>query len=968
MKKKNNIRGFLVKIVAPAILSIVLFIGVFYFFFIPEFEKSIIERKRETIKELTNSAWSILEKCNQEISDSIEDSASAKKKASLLIGSLRYGEENKDYFWITDTIPVMINHPYKPELNGENLVDFSDSEGKKIFVEFVKLVKNSDQGYLDYTWQWKDDSTRIVPKVSYVKIFHPWGWIVGTGIYVEDVKEEISKIEKSLIVLSAIISGLIILLLVFTLFQSLRIEEKRFLAEEELKKSNQKYRNLVEAVTEGTMMILGKRIVYTNKALQELLGFSEAEIQKNWFGYILPDEIHDSEIFIAKIIELRRKEDKASFFLRKKDGELIKVAVSCSVTIIGNEQGYIIIVSDLSKGDFFREELVRSREQFEDLAGIINLGVFRSTLGRKSHLIEVNEAICNMLEYSKEDLTKLNIYELFSNRDERKSFNKNLTENKQVKDCIVRLNKSDGSPLFVSIACIIIEGENEAQSFCYGIIEDISLRKKQNEERDKLIVELQASLLYMSQPVRNLVSDFLTVDLYTSIVDTARKMTRRKTEFAMVTDNNNQIIGIVTDSDIRERVIAADNMISLESNIVSIMTSPVFSVPDSALLFETVLLMDEKKVRYVGVRNPDGNISGIVGSEEILRVNRYSSSYLIQQINISETVEELENIHFRLPYLIKSLIDSGANAKNITRTITAISDSIVTKIIDFAIQKIGEPPVKFAFIALGSEGREEQTLVTDQDNAIIYEDCSENHNEVSNYFLDLGKVISESMHRCGYEKCAGGIMAMNSKWNKPLSEWKSSFSEWMIRTEPNTIQEISLFFDYRKIYGDSHLVDELRSFVNDYVKGNDILFYNLSDSIIAIKPPLNMLGNIVYDVKSGDQNGFDIKKVLLIIVGFARIYATKYNIVQSNTIERLRLLNESDKIEKVLYNEIVHAYNYLMIIRFAHQAKMLNKGLKPDNIIPIDQITSIEESLLKKIFSRISAFQNKLGMDFKKRA
>ena len=168
-----------------------------------------MERKKEMIIELTNSAWSILNEMDREVLDSLMTLQEAQDEAIRVINNLKYGSEFKDYFWITDMHPKMIIHPYRPDLKGKDLREHSDPEGKKLFVECVNTVKKSGEGFVDYMWQYKEDSTLIVQKLSYVKGFENWGWVIGTGIYIEDVKEQISDLIKRLILISVIISVLI---------------------------------------------------------------------------------------------------------------------------------------------------------------------------------------------------------------------------------------------------------------------------------------------------------------------------------------------------------------------------------------------------------------------------------------------------------------------------------------------------------------------------------------------------------------------------------------------------------------------------------------------------------------------------------------------------------------------------------------------------------------------------------------
>src|SRR4030043_64825 len=244
----------ILKIDLPALIAVALFAGLIFLYLLPGFEKTMMERKRNLIHEMTSSAYSLLDYYHSMESRGLMETDTAKVQAMTAISSIRYGDSLKDYFWITDRHPKMIIHPYRPDLNGEDLTDFRDSRGKTIFVEFVRAVAPTGESYVEYMWQWNDDSTRIVPKISYVKLFEPWGWIIGTGIYIEDVRTEIRRMELRALVISAIIGMVIILLLSAIARQTHKIEQKRKTAEEELNKSKELYRTLAEAASGGVVM------------------------------------------------------------------------------------------------------------------------------------------------------------------------------------------------------------------------------------------------------------------------------------------------------------------------------------------------------------------------------------------------------------------------------------------------------------------------------------------------------------------------------------------------------------------------------------------------------------------------------------------------------------------------------------------------------------------------------------------
>jgi len=175
----RNWSSFALRIVLPAVLAIVLFIIVIFLILIPSAENQLLEGKKATAQELTRAAVSILDEYYAEEASGSMTREQAQEEAAARIENLRYGDEGKDYFWITDTYPTMIMHPYVPELNGQDLTNYEDENGKKIFVEFVNAVEDDGSGWVEYYWQWQDDPTQIVPKISYVQLFEPWQCPVG---------------------------------------------------------------------------------------------------------------------------------------------------------------------------------------------------------------------------------------------------------------------------------------------------------------------------------------------------------------------------------------------------------------------------------------------------------------------------------------------------------------------------------------------------------------------------------------------------------------------------------------------------------------------------------------------------------------------------------------------------------------------------------------------------------------------
>jgi signal transduction histidine kinase len=236
------------------------------------------------IRELTESSWSILAAHAQEERDGLLTRQKAQASAIENLRRLRYGPELKDYFWINDMHPRIVMHPYRPDLEGKDISGFTDPNGKRLFLEFVKVVKANSAGYVDYEWQWKDDPGRIVPKISYVKGFEPWGWIVGTGIYVEDVRAEIAAITRKLTLICLGILSVIVALSVYIVRRSVIVEQEKKQAEEEARLRQEQLFRAAKMVSLGTL-VSGVAHEINNPVTSALL--NTQTLRKVWDG-VLP--------------------------------------------------------------------------------------------------------------------------------------------------------------------------------------------------------------------------------------------------------------------------------------------------------------------------------------------------------------------------------------------------------------------------------------------------------------------------------------------------------------------------------------------------------------------------------------------------------------------------------------------------------------------------------------------------------
>ncbi len=342
---------------------------------------------------------------------------------------------------------------------------------------------------------------------------------------------------------------------------------------------------------------------------------------------------------------------------------------------------------------------------------------------------------------------------------------------------------------------------------------------------------------------------------------------------------------------------------------------------------------------------------------------------LIREIAEAKSLEEVIGKHGQLPGLIHNMIRGGAKMQNVTWLITTFSDAVLKRLISFAIEDLGPPPVNFAFVILGSEGRKEQTLKTDQDNAIIFEDITEESgisaDAANGYFSALGEKVCTWLDQAGYDFCTGDIMAKNPKWRQPLSRWQEYFSEWIYAAEPEDLLHSSIFFDFRFVYGDQKIVDSLGRFLSESLAGWTGFIRHMTENAVFFKPPISFFGNFVVKSKGKHRNCLDIKSAMTPIVDFARIYALKHSIRETNTQERLYQIYLKKIISREEYNEIEQAYSFMMQVRFVRQITAItDEKVKPDNYINPKDLSSLEHKMLKEAFKRIDKMQTKLSFEF----
>ena len=448
-----------------------------------------------------------------------------------------------------------------------------------------------------------------------------------------------------------------------------------------------------------------------------------------------------------------------------------------------------------------------------------------------------------------------------------------------------------------------------------------------------------------------------------SIAECAKKMAEEQVSCLFVGDSSSSIQGFVTDLILRDQVLATGR--SPQAPVSEIFSRDLISISQEATLVEALILMFQTKARYLLVNGEHG-YEGWISRTKILTEQSQGPFLFIQSVKEARHISELQDKWTRMPELIDLLLNRGMKAHLINQIITTVADTIVQRVIERVLIEIGPAPAKFVFIVLGSEGRGELTLKTDQDNAIIYEDkANEHREEVRAYFLEFATRVSTALDQIGIDFCDGELMAMNPKWTHSLSHWKKNYDQWTSDASQETAMNYSTFFDCRAIYGENQLLEALKEHMATLLeRASEKFFVNLGHNALQYEPPLTFFRKIKTEEVDGEQQ-LNLKKTMRPIVDLARVYALKHKLTEPSTVKRLELLGEKGVFSEKEVKELTHAFEYLMSLRLENQANLiLKEKKKPKNFLQIKNLTKVQQVALVEIFKVIEEFQARIRISF----
>jgi len=477
-----------------------------------------------------------------------------------------------------------------------------------------------------------------------------------------------------------------------------------------------------------------------------------------------------------------------------------------------------------------------------------------------------------------------------------------------------------------------------------------------NELRHHKVSSRSGEDLYLfSVKVGDLIKTMRKVSSACSIQEAAASMVEFRVGCLLVHDpaDEENIVGIITDTDLRSKVVAAG--LDYKLPVKRIMTGPVHTVLSQSLCFDVLLKMMATSIHHLAVERR-GRVIGVITSHDIMLLQGHSPYYLFKEIRGQQKIIGLYALAQKIPEVIRSLIKEGAKAGNITQMIAILNDHILERMLSLLEEEMGPPPVSYCWLLMGSEGRREQTFKTDQDNAIVYADPvnDEEKSSAEKYFKEFAAKAIDHLVNCGYPLCPGEIMATNPKWCQPLSVWKGYFSRWIDSPDPEELLNATIFFDFRSGLCDSGLALDLRRHLNEKTREKDMFLFHLARQCMSTRVPLSFFKNFIVNRDGEHKHHLNIKRQgLTPFVNFARVLALKHGISETNTLARLKALLADGCISQEIWKLANDAYELQMQQRLIHQLRQMEEGTMPDNHINPEQLSDLERKMLKEAFTVI---------------
>lgn len=443
----------------------------------------------------------------------------------------------------------------------------------------------------------------------------------------------------------------------------------------------------------------------------------------------------------------------------------------------------------------------------------------------------------------------------------------------------------------------------------------------------------------------------------TTITEVARLM-RAHVISSVVVMEGARLAGIITSHDLTNKVLAEG--LSGDIPVAQVMTPDPVTIAPTQLGLDALMKLAELGVNHLPVAQ-GGRVVGMIGKTDLFRQQAATASHMVADIASAGSAEDMAQVMDRVPGLLAQLVRAGVKPASITRRITDITDAITRRLLRLAETELGPAPVPWLWAACGSQGRREQTGISDQDNCLILDDsfAPETHDP---YFAALAKYVSDGLDTCGFFYCPGDMMATNPRWRQPRRVWRRYFAGWIAQPDTEAQMLASVMFDLRPIAGEAALFENLQTEVLAAARKNSIFTAHMIANSLKHTVPLGLFRGFAL-IRSGEhKNTIDLKHSGVVpVVDLARIYALLGALEATGTRDRIEAGRAARVVSESGAHDLLDAYDLIAETRLRHQAAQILRGDKPDNFMNPADMSDLERNHLRDAFMVIRTMQAAAG-------
>ena len=436
-----------------------------------------------------------------------------------------------------------------------------------------------------------------------------------------------------------------------------------------------------------------------------------------------------------------------------------------------------------------------------------------------------------------------------------------------------------------------------------------------------------------------------------TIYDSLVKQRDVKANVIIVEDENDDDYSIVTDSNLREKVLLGD--IDVQDNIGLVSTKGLISIDINDFLFNALLIMTHKNIKRIVVKE-NKKIVGILEQLDLLSYFANHSHLVAVQIEKAKNIDDLKELQGDLKNIIVTLRATGVKVRYITKLVSTLNLKIYQKVFEMRVSP--ELQERCTLIVMGSEGREEQTIKTDQDNALIVKNA-----EDLELFTEPMLQLNKDLLYLGFPKCSGNVMVSNEEWRRDIASYKELIQEWTQSMSGESVQNLSIFLDAKYVAGNEEYFTELKTYLQNHFTNRDDVLAHIAKAVLSFETPLSLFSGFVLEKEH--ENRLDLKKGgIFALVHGVRTLSLQYGIDETNTIERIKELNNRGVIDKNFATELIESFDTLSAIRL--KAMLEAKDVNESNYINPKELTKVQRDLLKDSFKIINKFKKFMSFHF----